>query len=344
MKKSVLIATCAAAIALPSTLSAQEVLDRARDAVENTAESTARSAEEAFDRTVEAAENTGQRAAQAIDNAADNARAEAENTFNATVDEGRQELRDLESEAQLRNENQLRSENQWQDSDPARNNSQLQPQMDNRYRSGYRGELQNANTGQHGWNQGMASNPAVTDGRVYVLRHDRFGREFICVNGQAVYFDNQGTSSAAQQSSDSNRYRAGYGSYDAQGERTETSSHTRFDATGVAPATDESTDSQIRTEDEANVDSPTDDNRANIDAEARLNETGADANLDARTRDSRQGQTLDAEVDADTNIDNNSEINADAEIKTDANLETNRNATDDLNLEAETDVDIDTEL
>ena len=53
-------------------------------------------------------------------------------------------------------------------------------------------------------------------GRVYVLRFDANGREFICVDGRPVYFDNVNSVSAQGNSGTQNQYRAGYGNYDSK--------------------------------------------------------------------------------------------------------------------------------
>ena len=53
-------------------------------------------------------------------------------------------------------------------------------------------------------------------GRVYVLRFDANGREFICVDGRPVYFDNVNAVSAQGNSTNQNQYRSGYGNYDSQ--------------------------------------------------------------------------------------------------------------------------------
>ena len=71
-------------------------------------------------------------------------------------------------------------------------------------------------------NAGSASNGMQQSGPVYVLYHDASGREYICVNGNRVYFDspsmnqpngsmNQNAQSAGMQQS---QRRAGYGSQD----------------------------------------------------------------------------------------------------------------------------------
>jgi hypothetical protein len=51
--------------------------------------------------------------------------------------------------------------------------------------------------------------------RVYTLRYDAWGREFICVNGQRIYFDNR-PASMGQPMQDGQRYQAGFGSYDQE--------------------------------------------------------------------------------------------------------------------------------
>lgn len=56
--------------------------------------------------------------------------------------------------------------------------------MQGRYQAGYRGSD----------NPAMASGQATYQGRAYRLRHDRQGREFICVGGHPVYFGDQQSS------------------------------------------------------------------------------------------------------------------------------------------------------
>lgn len=82
---------------------------------------------------------------------------------------------------------------------PLQANRQLQAQggidsadQQQRYESGYRGiEDQGYVADQQFANQPQHSSPMAYGGRTYVLRHDSYGREFICVAGRAVYFDNQ---------------------------------------------------------------------------------------------------------------------------------------------------------
>ncbi len=58
------------------------------------------------------------------------------------------------------------------------------------------------------------SSTSQTAGRVYVLRRDAIGREFICVDGRPVYFDNISSASPQVNSATQNQYRAGYGNYE----------------------------------------------------------------------------------------------------------------------------------
>ena len=66
---------------------------------------------------------------------------------------------------------------------------------------------QNNNNQQQSWSSQTAN-------RVYVLRFDANGREFICVDGRPVYFDNVNSVTAQGNSTTQNQFRAGYGNYD----------------------------------------------------------------------------------------------------------------------------------
>jgi len=85
------------------------------------------------------------------------------------------------------------------------------------------GVMQNRSTtpmrNQSQWNQSQNNNMqqsrlSQASGRVYMLRYDANGREFICIGGRPVYFDNVSSVSAPQNSATQNQYRAGYGNYD----------------------------------------------------------------------------------------------------------------------------------
>ena len=90
-------------------------------------------------------------------------------------------------------------------------------------------------------NNGSMQNGPMTQnaGRVFVLRFDANGREFICVDGRPVYFDNVNAVSAQGNSANQNQYRSGYGNYDSQNGRNaqdparENSQQTRQQGSGV---------------------------------------------------------------------------------------------------------------
>lgn len=63
------------------------------------------------------------------------------------------------------------------------------------------------------------SSSSNIDGRVFVLRFDARGREFICVDGRSIYFDIVNSVSAQGNSGTQNQYRAGYGSYESKNGR-----------------------------------------------------------------------------------------------------------------------------
>ncbi len=65
-----------------------------------------------------------------------------------------------------------------------------------------------ATNGQQSWS-------SQNSGRVYMLRVDACGREFICVDGRPVYFDNVNSLSTPANAATQNQYRSGYGSYDS---------------------------------------------------------------------------------------------------------------------------------
>lgn len=65
----------------------------------------------------------------------------------------------------------------------------------------------------NGMQQSWAS---PTAGQVYMLRLDASGREFICVDGRPVYFDNVSSVSAQGNTNPQGQYQAGYGNYDSK--------------------------------------------------------------------------------------------------------------------------------
>ena len=85
------------------------------------------------------------------------------------------------------------------------------------------GTLQNGTVSQLGSSAPMTnwqqSSSTQNSGRVYLLRHDANGREFICVDGRMVYFDNANSVSAQGNQANQDQYRSGYGNYDSQNSR-----------------------------------------------------------------------------------------------------------------------------
>lgn len=177
--------------------------------------------------------------------------------------------------------------------------------------------------------------------RVYTLRYDANGREFICVNGQRVYFDQQRASQdmLGRSGNGDERYRAGYGSYDEQGNMIQDGQS--------------STDQQFQnqsSEDAADIDAPALDNRnlrGNADLDADV-DSNVDANLDAQGRAGAQldgdGQLrgdadLDARVDqgTDATLRAGGNVNANADAATDStDIRAGANAAGSLNTSGET--------
>lgn len=83
--------------------------------------------------------------------------------------------------------------------------------MQNRARTESGSSMPVDNTQQSGKSQNA--------GQVFMLRLDAIGREFICVNGRPVYFDNVNSVSAQGNSGTQNQYRAGYGNYDLKNDQ-----------------------------------------------------------------------------------------------------------------------------
>ena len=72
-------------------------------------------------------------------------------------------------------------------------------------------------SGSFGTSNGMQqSGLPQNSGQVYMLRIDASGREFICVGGSPVYFDNVSSVSTQGNSAPQGQYQAGYGNYDTK--------------------------------------------------------------------------------------------------------------------------------
>ena len=104
------------------------------------------------------------------------------------------------------------------------------------------GSNKNGNAMQSGapsYANGQQSWSSQNSDRVYMLRFDACGREFICVDGRRVYFDNVNSLSTGANATTQNQYRAGYGSYDSQSHRNAEAPH---------PAADQLNDDQLKTD------------------------------------------------------------------------------------------------
>ena len=150
---------------------------------------------------------------------------------------------------------------------------------------------------------GSASNGLQQSGPVYALYHDASGREYICVNGNRVYFDspsmnqpngmmNQNGQSAGMQQS---QRRAGYGSQD----HTQPAQSQSGGQDSTRPSLEKSPNS--------NNPPALPNNNATSSSDVNANQSNADASLK-------------------TNVDAPVKTNADASIKTNGEAAVNANA------------------
>jgi hypothetical protein len=121
----------------------------------------------------------------------------------------------------------VRENDQWQNYDDSYQPLAGGNADQGQYRSGFRGNMSNQGQGMpnQGQNQGQYGDSSAGQmqmtahtGPVYMLRYDHSGREFICVHGQRVYFDNQQSMRAEPMSndrSDDERYESARRNLDA---------------------------------------------------------------------------------------------------------------------------------
>lgn len=179
MLKSLTIPTCLAlGLALATSQSDGQVV---REGVRRTGEAVVEGGRAIVDGTRNVIDRTGQAARNAVDNTTDAARARVDRQQrselrpgNVTVDSNlNADSTEFQTETNI---------NANQPSDSSGQNSAAEGAYgsgDGEYQAGYRGlNGQAATTGQ-----------VEYEGRVYCLRHDRQGREYICVGGRPVYFD-----------------------------------------------------------------------------------------------------------------------------------------------------------
>ena len=97
-----------------------------------------------------------------------------------------------------------------------------QPSNQGRYlgQNQFNGSMQTgplSQSGSFGPSNGMQqSGLSQNSGQVFMLRIDASGREFICVGGSPVYFDNVSSVSTQGNSAPQGQYQAGYGNYDSK--------------------------------------------------------------------------------------------------------------------------------
>jgi hypothetical protein len=215
------------------------------------------------------------------------------------------------------------------------------PAMEGQYEAGYRGVD----------NQTIQSGQASYQGQGYRLRHDRSGREFICVNGRAVYFDNQAQGQQQHEAYklDSNQrmnqdrmnqdrmipqqqgqldyqsrqYQGGSqsGAYAPQGAPPAPPAPVQGDLNSSSPASPSvSSDTSINADQQSNLNES-----ANIEADTRAG-ASADTNTNGAS-DSAADASADAGVSADTELDANSSDSAsDASSEGAADIEADADA------------------
>lgn len=198
MSKTLAMTGClamAAAVAWTSHLAAQSqpVRDGIRRTGEVAAEGTraaARGTRNVINRTVDAAGN-------AVDNTTEATRARIDrdqrNEIQTNAGLSVEGQNDINAGTQVGG-NQIQGDSNL---NANQNQVQVDSRLDNqsldsaiRRESGYRGIDQGSLTPGDGTGQVQHSGQVEYNGRAYVLRHDSQGREFICVCGRPVYFDN----------------------------------------------------------------------------------------------------------------------------------------------------------
>lgn len=169
------------ALVLPQSHSAEAqqrpVVDGARAVAEGTAQATRRTAGAIVDGTARTIERTG-----------DAARNLRENT---------------RARLQGQDPNQINNRNQYQGEYSAQYRGQVDEDLNNQTTTDKQtsdatnqGSLQD----RQQWHSNGMNQLAYNSGRVYTLRHDASGREFICVCGHRVYFENSQTATQPYES------------------------------------------------------------------------------------------------------------------------------------------------
>ena len=186
-----------------SVQSAQDSVQSARDGVQRAQETVDRNVQQTSDSSVQRdSQNQLTPSAQNQANAASGQPGQSSSSF----------PNQNQRPSTLQGQQNGQSNNQGRNSEASQFNGQRDGQVN--------GALQNRQLMQTPtpmqMSNGQQSSPQQNSGRVYVLRFDANGREFICVDGRPIYFDIVNSVRGQGNSANPNEYRSGYGSYDSQ--------------------------------------------------------------------------------------------------------------------------------
>jgi hypothetical protein len=326
MLKSSTIPTCLAlGLAIVASSADAQVV---RESVRRTGEAAVQGSRAISQGTRNAINRTGQATRNVIDGTTEAARAPVDRLqrselqrgdtveLNSGINAGAQAgPGQIQANAGIDTNQQLDSSVQSPPGDP--NNPSLQGE----YQSGYRG------VNDQGISVGQANGQANYNGRVYRLRHDRNGREFICVSGRAVYFDNQQGSQPQQHEAyklndRQMNYQQQQGEMEYQSRQYPSDMQSgNLAPQGAPPAPPTPIHSELN---------------SSIPASPSLN---ADTSISA---EQRTGLNESADVDANTNADASAHTNTDGSNDTsvDTNLEANADSSD-TNIDASADANAD---
>lgn len=195
---------------------------------------------------------------------------------------------------------------------------------------------------------------------VYPLQYDTMGREFICVSGQRVYFDNtmssqpgsqdqlgqtqsvMGDTSSAddsttaqndqQESDQMNERRAGYGTY-ADPNATQNATQSDDDGAVLGEMNEDASERSDQLDAEANSQRRTDSNAFNDDRDDLRTDAGINAEIDTEGTNANLNGNLDANLNRSSGLNSTLQGNSSADANTGLN-DVRSNATGNLNTEA----------
>ena len=162
--------------------------------------------------------------------------------------------------------------------------------------------------------------------RSYQLMHDGGGREYICVDGQRVYFDGNSQQSGRQES--------GYGSYDTQSNV--------YGNPGTAHPINSSKQRRMH-ESEQNGHVPGVGHSA-AGADIYADGAGVDTNVHSGNQSLSGGISVDSNNHADAKINKQGSASASLETNTTSNVEANANASPQQGLDGNASLDADTDV